>query len=109
MMTIEELKKNQTKKSRLLGLDLGSKRIGVSICDDKQSIATPYKTINKTNAEKLIKEILVIIEDNNIGGIIVGNPITRIKNEHLYFKESGRNRWWPWLRSYAGGIKRFWW
>jgi len=75
MMTIEELKKNQTKKSRLLGLDLGSKRIGVSICDDKQSIATPYKTINKTNIEKLIKEILVIIEDNNIGGIIIGNPI----------------------------------
>ena len=75
MMTIEELKKNQTKKSRLLGLDLGSKRIGVSICDDKQSITTPYKTINKTNVEKLIKEILVIIEDNNIGGIIVGNPI----------------------------------
>ena len=75
MMTIEELKKNQTKKSRLLGLDLGSKRIGVSICDDKQSIATPYKTINKTNIEKLIKEILVIIEDNNIGGVIIGNPI----------------------------------
>ena len=75
MVTIEELKKNQTKKSRLLGLDLGSKRIGVSICDDKQSIATPYKVINKTNIKKLIKEILVIIEDNNIGGIIIGNPI----------------------------------
>jgi len=75
MMIIEELKKNQTKKSRLLGLDLGSKRIGLSICDDKQSIATPFKTINKTKIEKLIKEILVIIEDNNIGGIIIGNPI----------------------------------
>ena len=74
-MTIEEFKKNLTKKSRLLGLDLGSKRIGVSICDDKQSIATPYKTINKTNVEKLITEILAIIEDNNIGGIIIGNPI----------------------------------
>ena len=75
MMTIEEFKKNLTKKSRLLGLDLGSKRIGVSICDDKQSIATPYKTINKTNLEKLITEILAIIEENNIGGIIIGNPI----------------------------------
>ena len=75
MMTIEELKKKQTKKSRLLGLDLGSKRIGVSICDDNQSIATPYKTINKTNVEKLITEILTIIEENNIGGIIIGNPI----------------------------------
>ena len=75
MMSIEEFKKNQAKKSRLLGLDLGSKRIGLSICDDKQSIATPYKTINRTNIEKLIKEIFVIIEDNNIGGIIIGNPI----------------------------------
>ena len=75
MMTIEELKKNLTKKSRLLGLDLGSKRIGVSICDDKQSIATPYKTINKTNVEKLITEILSIIEENNISGSIIGNPI----------------------------------
>ena len=75
MMTIEELKKKQTKKSRLLGLDLGSKRIGVSICDDKQSIATPYKTINNTNIEKLITEILAMIEENNIGGIIIGNPI----------------------------------
>ena len=75
MMTIEELKKNQIKKSRLLGLDLGAKKIGVSICDDNQSIATPYKTIKKTNVEELIKEILAIIKDNNIGGIIIGNPI----------------------------------
>ena len=75
MMTIEELKKNQIKKSRLLGLDLGTKRIGVSICDDKQSIATPYKTLNKINTDKIIEDIKVIIEENNIGGIIIGNPI----------------------------------
>ena len=38
----------------MIGLDLGSKRIGVSICDEKQSIATPFKTINKTNNDELI-------------------------------------------------------
>ena len=48
MITIEDLKKKQSETSRLIGLDLGSKRIGVSICDEKQSIATPFKTINKT-------------------------------------------------------------
>ena len=48
MITIEELKKKQSETSRLIGLDLGSKRIGVSICDEKQSIATPLKTLNKT-------------------------------------------------------------
>ena len=75
MITIEELKKKQSETTRLIGLDLGSKRIGVSICDEKQSIATPLKTLNKTNTEKLINEIKIIIEENNIKGIIIGLPI----------------------------------
>ena len=75
MMTLQEFKKKQSDKSRLLGLDLGSKRIGVSICDEKQLIATPFKTINKTNTNDLINELKIIVNENNIGGIIVGNPI----------------------------------
>ena len=75
MITIEELKKKQSETSRLIGLDLGSKRIGVSICDEKQSIATPLKTLNKSSADNLIKEIKAIILENNIKGIIIGYPI----------------------------------
>ena len=75
MITIEEFKKKQSETSRLIGLDLGSKRIGVSICDEKQSIATPFKTINKTNNDDLINELKKIIEENNIKGIVIGYPI----------------------------------
>ena len=75
MMTLEEFKKKQIDKSRLIGLDLGSKRIGVSICDEKQLIATPFKTINRTSAKDLINELRIIIEENNIKGIIIGNPL----------------------------------
>jgi len=75
MNTIEEFKNKITKKSRLLGLDLGSKRIGVAICDDRQTIATPFKTLNKESAKKFINELKLIIKENNIEGIIVGNPI----------------------------------
>ena len=75
MITIEEFKKKQLNKSRLIGLDLGSKKIGVSICDVKQSIATPFKTIVKSSADKLIDELKLIIKENDIGGIIIGNPI----------------------------------
>jgi len=57
MITIEDLKKKQSEPSRLIGLDLGSKRIGVSICDEKQSIATPFKTIAKTNTNELISQL----------------------------------------------------
>ena len=75
MITIEEFKNKITKKSRLIGLDLGSKRIGIAICDDQQSIAIPFKTLLKNNFGKLINELKLIIKDNNIKGIIVGNPI----------------------------------
>ena len=75
MITIEEFKKNQSDKTRLIGLDLGSKRIGVSICDEKQLIATPLKTITRNTLNKLIIELKVIIDENNIKGIIIGNPL----------------------------------
>ena len=72
---MKNLKKKQLNKSRLIGLDLGSKNIGVSICDEKQSIATPFKTIVKKSAMELIEELKLIIKENDIRGIIIGNPI----------------------------------
>ena len=75
MITLEEFKKKHSDKCRLIGLDLGSKRIGVSICDEKQLIATPYKTINRNSLMDFIDELRLIINENNIKGIIVGNPL----------------------------------
>ena len=75
MITIEEFKKKQSEKCRLIGLDLGSKRIGVSICDEKQLIATPYKTIHKSKNNELIMELKNIIQENDIKAIIIGYPL----------------------------------
>ena len=75
MITLEEFKKKQLDKCRLIGLDLGSKRIGISICDEKQLIATPFKTIKRSTAKEVINELRTIIEENDIKGIIIGNPL----------------------------------
>ena len=75
MITIEKLKLNINKKSRLIGLDLGTKRTGVSICDDKRLVATPLKVINSSDLSSIIFEIKEIINENNIKGIVVGNPL----------------------------------
>ena len=75
MITLEEFKKKQLDKCRLIGLDLGSKRIGVSICDEKQLIATPFKTIYRSTAKELVDELKNIIEENNVKGIVIGNPL----------------------------------
>ena len=75
MITIEDFKIKYSNKVRFIGLDLGSKRIGVSICDERQSIATPFTTINKTNTNELINQLNIIIDENSVGGIIIGNPV----------------------------------
>ena len=75
MITIKELKLKINKNSRLIGLDMGSKRVGVSICDDKRLIATPFKTLNVVKFSNMIADLKSIVLENNIGAIIVGNPI----------------------------------
>ena len=75
MITLEEFKKKHSDKCRLIGLDLGSKRIGVSICDEKQLIATPLKTIKKNSVSDFINDLKLIISENNIKAIIIGNPL----------------------------------
>ena len=75
MITIDELKNKLTDKARLIGLDLGTKRVGVAICDDSRKIATPLKTINYKSMKYLISELKEIISENKVIGIIIGNPI----------------------------------
>ena len=75
MQDIEDFKKSIGKKSRLLGIDPGKKRVGLAISDEDKLVSTPLKTIIKKNNSDLVKEIKKIIEENNIKGIIVGNPI----------------------------------
>ena len=75
MITIDELKVQLDNKSRLLGVDMGTKRIGVSICDDNRKIATPFETIEFINIKNLSLRFKEIILENNIKGIIFGLPL----------------------------------
>ena len=75
MITIDELKVQLDNKSRLIGVDMGSKRIGVSICDENRKIATPFETIYFTNIKNLALRFKEIILENNIKGIIFGLPL----------------------------------
>ena len=75
ILGIEEFKTNIGNKSRLLGIDPGSKNIGLAICDENKKVATPLKIIPKSALEKIITEISEIIKENHIKGIVIGNPI----------------------------------
>ena len=75
ILSIDEFKTNIENNSRLLGIDPGNKNIGFAICDENKKVATPLKTIEKINFQMLINEINDIIKENDIKGIVVGNPI----------------------------------
>tara|TARA_Y100001970_G_C14254625_1_gene874328 strand:+ start:6284 stop:6739 length:456 start_codon:yes stop_codon:yes gene_type:complete len=74
-MNIEDFKNSIEKKSRLLGIDPGKKRFGLAISDEDKLVATPLKTIIKKNNIDFINEIKKVIKENNVKGIIIGNPL----------------------------------
>ena len=75
MLDIKEFKKKLDKKSRLMGIDPGRKRVGIAISDENKIIATPYTTLIKNKYSEFLKEIIKIFNENQIKGIVVGNPI----------------------------------
>ena len=63
------------KKSRLMGIDPGGKRIGIAISDENKIVATPYTTIIRQNYTELVSNIKIIVKEHDIEGIVIGNPI----------------------------------
>jgi len=75
ILSIDEFRTNIGNNSRLLGIDPGAKNVGVDIYNENHIVATPFKIIKKKKFESLLDEIKMMIKENNIKGIVVGNPI----------------------------------
>ena len=73
-MDINDIKNHINNKSRLIGVDMGSKRVGLSISDENRKIAIPLKTVNYENIQILADELKKIANENNVHAIIFGNP-----------------------------------
>ena len=75
MLDIDTFIEKIKKKSRLMGIDPGGKRIGVAISDENKIVATPYTTIIREKYGDLVSQIKEIINEHKIDGIVIGNPI----------------------------------
>jgi putative pre-16S rRNA nuclease len=58
-----------------MGLDLGSKSIGIAISDVTRQIATPLDTIRRTKFSADVSRLLALAARENIGGMVLGLPI----------------------------------
>jgi len=70
-----DLKPLLRKGARLLGLDVGTKTIGMALSDTTLLVATPLDTIRRTRFRDDVKRILAEIERHGVGAIVVGLPL----------------------------------
>lgn len=59
---------------KIMGLDVGTKRIGIALSDFLLITAQPHETINREPEEKAIDKIVQIYTQNNVKKIIIGLP-----------------------------------
>ena len=60
---------------RILGIDVGTKRIGLALSDPTHTIATPFETLHRTTPEKDIETLIDWIQQESVSKIVVGWPL----------------------------------
>lgn len=60
---------------RLLGIDLGSKTIGLAVSDPNLGIASPITTLTRAKMATNAQQIVDIMSERRVGGLVVGLPI----------------------------------
>ena len=60
---------------RALGIDFGTKRVGLALSDRSNMIASPYKTLNYVSEKDLITQLEIIVTKNDIEILVLGLPI----------------------------------
>ncbi len=63
------------RQTRLLGLDIGEKTIGLAVSDSAQSIASPLETIRRSKFAKDMERLKEIIAERKVGALVLGLPI----------------------------------
>ena len=66
----------------LVGLDLGTKTLGVAVSDRYKIIASPLSTIQRNGTKKDLLKLQEILNDYEIGGFIVGLPLSLDNSEN---------------------------
>ena len=70
------LKTSLAREQRLLGLDVGSKTVGLALSDVLRSIATPFDTIRRGKFAADAITLFAIVDQQGVGGLVLGLPLS---------------------------------
>ncbi|RAK50990.1 Holliday junction resolvase RuvX [Phenylobacterium deserti] len=74
VLDLTELPQATPAYSPLIGLDLGEKTIGVAVSDATRTVASPLELIRKTKFTDEANRLFKLMEERNVGGIVIGLP-----------------------------------
>jgi putative pre-16S rRNA nuclease len=74
-LPIEDFPSALQSGARLLGLDVGTKTVGIALSDVTRTVATPYETLKRTKFTADAKRIAEIVEKEGVGGLVIGLPL----------------------------------
>ena len=63
-------------RARLMGLDVGTKTIGLALSDTRRVIATPLETIRRRRFREDAARLLALVDTRAVGGVVIGLPLT---------------------------------
>lgn len=75
IVAIKELRSHIPPKTRLLGVDHGEKTLGLAMASHDLSIATPFKTLERTTFTKNTQELAKICAEYDVRGFVIGLPM----------------------------------
>jgi putative Holliday junction resolvase len=75
LRNVQELAAQLTPGMRLLGLDVGTKTIGIALSDERRVVASGRDTIRRTKLAKDLDVLDRLVNDNHVGGIVIGLPL----------------------------------
>jgi putative holliday junction resolvase len=71
-----ELREAVPAGTRLMGLDVGTKTIGLALSDTRRVIATPLETIRRRRFREDMTRLTALIDSHSVGGLVIGLPLT---------------------------------
>ena len=71
-----ELREAAAAGARLMGLDVGTKTIGLALSDTRRVIATPLETIRRRRFRDDMERLFALVDIHIVGGLVIGLPLT---------------------------------
>jgi len=75
VIALAELRDVLPRGARLMGLDLGSKTIGLALSDAGLAIASPLQTLKRTKFTADAAALKRLIDEHGVGGLVLGLPV----------------------------------